>query len=94
MLTAGVVPNAPDTFTDAFAFELLALALELELELELGFEEPQPAMTKQASNGITMIVRRRRMKTSIVWTSGAVSLLGVLTARGPAQCAFEVTYPR
>jgi hypothetical protein len=87
MLTAGVVPNAPDTFTDAFAFELLALALELELEpaLELGFEEPQPAMTKQASNGITIIVRRRRMKTSIVWTSGAVSLLGVLTAGGPAQ---------
>ena len=30
ILTTGVVPNAPATVTDAFAFELLAAALELE----------------------------------------------------------------
>jgi hypothetical protein len=62
MLTTGVVPNAPLTFTDAFALELLAAALELELALALGFDEPQPAMTRQASKGIRVIARRRRMK--------------------------------
>jgi hypothetical protein len=61
-LTTGVVPNAPATLTDAFAFALLAPALELELELALGFDEPQPAMTRQASRGITVIARRRRIK--------------------------------
>src|ERR1700730_2993648 len=60
ILTTGVAPNAPATVTDAFAFELLAAALELELAL--GFDEPQPAMTRQASRGITVIARRRRMK--------------------------------
>ena len=62
MLTTGVVPNTPVTFTDAFAFELLAAALELELALALGFDEPQPAMTRHASRGITVIARRRRMR--------------------------------
>jgi hypothetical protein len=57
MFTDGALPNAPVTFTDAFAF-----ALELELALALGFDEPQAAMTRQASTGITMIVRRRRIK--------------------------------
>src|SRR5580704_4883379 len=67
ILTVGVAPNAPPTVTDEFEFELLAPALELELELELGFDEPQPAMTRQASSGITVIARRRRMeKTSNV----------------------------
>jgi hypothetical protein len=56
------VPNAPLTVTDAFAFELLAVALELELALDDGFDEPQPAMTRQASRGMTVIARRRRMK--------------------------------
>jgi hypothetical protein len=59
MFTDGALPNAPVTFTDAFAF---ALEAELELALALGFDEPQPAMTRQASTGITMIVRRRRIK--------------------------------
>jgi hypothetical protein len=68
IFTVGVVPNAPDTVTEEFEFELLAAALEPEPELELelaledGLEEPQPAMTKQASAGITTIDRRRRMK--------------------------------
>jgi hypothetical protein len=66
ILTAGVAPNAPATVTDAFAFELLAAALELELELALGFDEPQPTMTRQASKGITVIARTRRIKTSMV----------------------------
>jgi hypothetical protein len=60
------VPNTPATVTDAFAFEWAA-ALELELApvLEDGFDEPQPATTRQASKGITVIARRRRMKTSM-----------------------------
>ncbi|HLM88037.1 MAG TPA: hypothetical protein VK284_03260 [Streptosporangiaceae bacterium] len=62
MLTTGVVPNTPFTFTDAFEFELLAAALGLELALALGFDEPQPAMTRHASRGITVIARRRRMR--------------------------------
>src|SRR5580704_15100060 len=83
ILTVGVAPNAPPTVTDEFAFELLAPALELELELELGFDEPQPAMTRQASSGITVIARRRRMeKPQMWWASGAVSLLAVLTQGG------------
>jgi hypothetical protein len=60
ILTTGVAPNAPATVTEAFAFELLAAALELELAL--GFDEPQPAMTRQASRGITVMERRRRIK--------------------------------
>jgi hypothetical protein len=59
MVTAGVAPNAPVTLTDAFAFELLAA---LELALALGFDEPQPAMARHATKGITVIARRRRMK--------------------------------
>src|SRR5580704_14999510 len=83
ILTTGVVPNGPAAVTDAFAFELLAAALELELELALGFDEPQPAMTRQASKGITVIARRRRMKNlNGGWASGAVSLLAVLTQGG------------
>jgi hypothetical protein len=52
----------------------LVAALELELALEDGFDEPQPAMTRQASRGITVIARRRRMKTSMVVD---ISALGV-----------------
>ena len=73
IFTTGAVPNVPATVTDAFAFGLLA-ALELELALEDGFDEPQPAMTRQASTGTTVIARRRRMKTSMVVD---VSALGV-----------------
>ena len=65
IFTTGAAPNAPDTATDAFALELAA-PLELELALALGFDEPQPTMTRQASRGITVIARTRRMKTSIV----------------------------
>src|SRR6516165_8209316 len=61
IFTTGAVPNVPATVTSAFAFGLVA-ALELELALEDGFDEPQPAMTRQASRGITVIARRRRMK--------------------------------
>src|SRR5580704_3935609 len=81
ILTTGVVPNAPATVTDAFALELLAAALELELAL--GLDEPQPAMTRQASRGITVMARTRRMKNlNSEWASGAVSLLAVLTQGG------------
>ena len=62
IVTTGVAPNAPATETDEF--ELVALALELAAED--GFDEPQPARTRQASKGITVIARRRRMKTSVV----------------------------
>jgi len=70
IVTTGVAPNAPATETDEF--ELVALALELAAED--GFDEPQPARTRQASKGITVIARRRRMKTSVVVD---VSALGV-----------------
>src|SRR3984885_12401648 len=58
IFTVGEAPNAPPTVTEEFAFEWLAAPPELEL----GFDEPQPAMTRQASSGITVIDRRRRMK--------------------------------
>jgi hypothetical protein len=61
MFTVGAVPKAPPTATDALAFAF-AGALELELELAAGFDEPQPASTRQASSGIAVIARRRRMK--------------------------------
>src|ERR1700757_742921 len=53
MLTVGVLPNAPDTCTAELAAEPVADALALVLELELGFDEPQPAMTRQASSETT-----------------------------------------
>jgi hypothetical protein len=63
MFTVGVAPKAPPTETDEFALGLaLALAGALELELVAGFDEPQPATTRQASSGIAVIARRRRMK--------------------------------
>ena len=79
MLTAGVVPKFPVTVTDALAAELVAAA-ELELALALGFDEPQAAMTRQASSGTTMIARTRRMKEpQWWWTAAGVSLLALLT---------------
>src|ERR1700722_9632879 len=78
MVTAGAVPKFPVTFTDALAFELAAAELELELALE--FDEPQPAMTRQARSGTTMIARTRRMKEpQWWWTAAGVSLLALLT---------------
>src|SRR3984957_6800697 len=85
IFTAAVAPNAPPTVTDEFAFELLAAALELELEL--GFDDPQPAMTRQASSGITVIARRRRMeKTS--------NVVGVRRSQPTGSCRREGPGPR
>src|SRR5579859_7534784 len=72
ILTVGVAPNAPPTVTDEFAFELLVAALELELAELAGFADPQPAMTRQASRGITGIARRRRMKKTSNVVDGCV----------------------
>src|ERR1700721_3234643 len=79
IFTTGEAPNAPPTVTDGSPFELLAA---LELELALGFDEPQPAMTRQASSGITVIARRRRIKTSMWRTSGGARQLAVLPPGG------------
>ena len=56
MVTVGALPNVPLTCTAELAAEPVADALALELELELGFDEPQPAMTRQASSETTAIV--------------------------------------
>src|SRR6516164_8153920 len=69
MFTAGVVPNAPLTFTAELAFAV-------GLAAGAGFDEPQAAMTRQASSGRAMIARKRRMKTSGISDFGGVSLLG------------------
>ena len=45
----------------------------------LDFDEPQPARTTQASKGIAMSARKRRMKTSMVVDVSFASLLALPT---------------
>ena len=81
IVTDGVAPNVPVTFTAELAAALVAD--ELELELELGFDEPQPARTRQASSGTMVSARRRRMKNlNSGGRASAASLLAVSAQGG------------
>jgi hypothetical protein len=59
MLTFGVAPNAPVAVTDEFVVAEDDDDADADEE---GFDEPQPARTAQASKGIAMSARKRRMK--------------------------------
>jgi len=56
---------------------------EEEDEEAVDFEEPQPARTTQASRGMAMSARKRRMKTSIVVDVSFASLLARPSDRVP-----------
>src|SRR5712691_3441001 len=61
MVTLGAWPNKPVAVTDVF----VPAAGEADDEDEdeaAGFDEPQPARTTQASRGMAMSARKRRMK--------------------------------
>jgi hypothetical protein len=65
IVTLGVAPNAPVAVTDEFAADDAdddAGDEDDPPEVEEGFDEPQPARTAQASKGIAMTARKRRMK--------------------------------
>jgi D-aminopeptidase len=76
MVTFGVLSNAPVAVTSVFAPGEEAAEDEAEEDPEaVDFDELQPAMTRQASKGMAMSARKRRMKTSIVVDVSPASLL-------------------
>jgi hypothetical protein len=79
MFTVGALPNDPVAVTAVFP-----PAAEDEDEDEaVDFDEPQPARTTQASKGMAMSARKRRMKTSIVVDVSLASLLVRPSGRVP-----------
>src|SRR6185437_16585102 len=73
MVTLGALPNAPVAVTAVFAPAPLTLPPEADADAdadaeededdeELDFDEPQPARATQASRGMAMSARKRRMK--------------------------------
>jgi hypothetical protein len=73
MVTFGVWPNAPVAVTAVFAPGEEAADEDDEA---VDFDDPpQPARTTQASKGMAMSARKRRMKTSRVVDVSPVSLL-------------------
>jgi hypothetical protein len=80
MATVGALPKDPVAVTDEFEVE------EDEDEDDdddaLDFDEPQPARTTQASKGIAMSARKRRMKTSM-WSMSASPAYWPDRAAGP-----------
>jgi hypothetical protein len=76
MLTAGALPNDPVAVTAELApTEDEEEEEEGEDEAEEDFDEPQPARTTQASRGMALSARKRRMKTSRVVDVSSASLL-------------------
>jgi len=74
MVTAGALPNKPVAVTDVFAPAEGKADDEDEAEDEAeaaGFDEPQPARTTQASSGMAMSARKRRMKKPQWWWMSA-----------------------
>jgi hypothetical protein len=74
MLTAGALPNNPVAVTAELAPTEEEDEEEGEEEEE-AFDEPQPARTTQASRGMALSARKRRMKTSRVVDVSSASLL-------------------
>ena len=79
MTTLGSLPNDPVAVTDEFSLA----DDEDEDEEAVDFDEPQPARTTQASRGMAMSARKRRMKTSIVVDVSLASLLARPSGRVP-----------
>src|SRR5690349_5153787 len=83
MVTAGALPNAPVAVTDVFAPEPLTLPPEADADADadadedeeeaLDFDDPQPARATQASRGMAMSARKRRMKNPRKWWMSAQS---------------------
>src|SRR6266571_3884027 len=81
MVTWGAWPNEPVAVTDVF----VPAAGEDEDEDEdeaAGFDEPQPARTTQASRGMAMSARKRRMKKPQWWWMSAPSAYWLCWPRG------------
>src|SRR6266446_1021524 len=79
MFTVGALPNDPVAVTVVFAPE----EEDEDDEEAVDFDEPQPARTTQASRGMAMSARKRRMKTSIVVDVSFASLLARPSDRVP-----------
>jgi hypothetical protein len=76
MLTVGALPNDPVAVTAELApTEDEEEEEEEEGEEEEDFDEPQPTRTTQASRGMALSARKRRMKTSRVVDVSSASLL-------------------
>ena len=77
MSTVGALPKDPVAVTAEFEDE--DEDDEDDDDDALDFDEPQPARTTQASKGIAMSARKRRMKTSMVVDVSLASLLALPT---------------
>jgi hypothetical protein len=77
MVTVGVLSNAPVAVTAVFAPGEEAAGADEDDEAVDFDDPPQPARTTQASKGMAMSARKRRMKTSKVVDVSLVSLLVV-----------------
>jgi hypothetical protein len=76
MTTVGALPKAPVAVTAEFEDEDEGDDEDDDDDDDaLDFDELQPARTTQASRGIAMSARKRRMKTSIVVDVSFASLL-------------------
>src|SRR5689334_5200233 len=81
MVTVGALPNAPVAVTAVFAPAPLTLPPEADADADadaeedeeeaLDFDDPQPARATQASRGIAMSARKRRMKNPREWWMSA-----------------------
>jgi hypothetical protein len=75
MSTVGALPKDPVAVTAEFEDEDEDEEDDDDDDDALDFDEPQPARTTQASKGIAMSARKRRMKTSMVVDVSFTSLL-------------------
>src|SRR5215475_11334860 len=79
MVTFGALPNAPVAVTAVFAPAPLTLPPEADADADaeedeeeaLDFDDPQPARATQASRGMAMSARKRRMKNPRKWWMSA-----------------------
>ena len=69
MVTFGVLSNAPAAVTEVSAPAEAAAGDEDDPEEADFDDDPQPARTTQASKGMAISARKRRMKTSMWWMS-------------------------
>jgi hypothetical protein len=75
MVTFGVLSNTPVAVTAVFAPGEEDADADADDEAVDFDDPPQPARTTQASKGMAMSARKRRMKTSRVVDVSAASLL-------------------